>query len=206
MSDGIVGGDLGEVAIEGAHGGLHRADAARHELGRKPEALGVVVSHAAAGAVAGLAVRAGRALVALRLGLAARQLGHLEKRGVELLKTRRADVQGCLHARHRELGRARAFGAAFQHFPIEAETEAHGNQAQEQVARDVGEARAEADGREHLVEQPDDHRHQHGDGKADDQLMDERQVAHVGLDQLQHADIGRDPGQGAEADDQNELS
>ena len=34
-------------------------------------------------------------------------------------------------------------------------------------------------------------------------LMDERQIAHVGFDQLEHADVGRNPRQGAEAEDQD---
>ena len=39
---------------------------------------------------------------------------------------------------------------------------------------------------------------------ADDHLVDERQVAQVGLDQLQHADVGRHPRQRAEADQQQD--
>ena len=35
--------------------------------------------------------------------------------------------------------------------------------------------------------------------------MDEGQVAHVGFDQLEHADVGRDPRQDAETGDEHEL-
>ena len=35
--------------------------------------------------------------------------------------------------------------------------------------------------------------------------MDEGKVAHVGFDQLEHADVGRDPRQDAETGDEHEL-
>ena len=59
--------------------------------------------------------------------------------------------------------------------------------------------------REHLVEQPDDHRHEHRHGKADNHLGGEIELTHVRLDEFEHADIGRHPGQRTEAEDKEDF-
>ena len=130
--------------------------------------------------------------------------GELVERGLQLLEPRRGGKQRGLHLGDGALGRARGLAAALQHLPVEAEAEADRDDGQEQVAGDVAGLGEGIDRREHLVEQPDDHGHQHGHREADDDLVDERQVAEVGLDQLEHADVGRHPRQDAEADHQEQ--
>ncbi len=152
-----------------------------------------VFAHFAARAVAGLRVRARRALRAFELGLVGRYLRQLRECSLQLLEARRGGVQGILHLRHGAFGGAGGFAAAFEHFPIEAEAEPDRDQRQKDIAAGVGKFCRQRVRLEQLVEQPDDHRHQHRDGKADDDAMDEGQVAHVGFNQLKHADVGCDP-------------
>ena len=198
----VVGKDLGELGIERRHVALHRGDARLDEVGGEREAGGVLVAHLAAGAVAGRAVGAGRALVALDLGLLGGNRRELQERRLELLEPRRGAVQRGLHLADGAFGRARGLRAALQHLPVEAEAEPDGDDGQEDVAADVGEPREPVDGREHLVEQPHDHRHQHRNREADDDFVEERQVAHVRFYELEHADVGRDPRQRGKAADE----
>ena len=56
-----------------------------------------------------------------------------------------------------------------------------------------------------MIEQPDDHDLQHGDGQADPDFLDHADFAEVGLDQLEHARVRRHPGQRAEANDEGQF-
>ena len=201
----VVLDDPGEVDIERRHLALDRRDTPFDEIGGEREARGIVLAHLAARAVAGLRVRTGGSVGALLLGLLGRDRRQAHQGTVELLEARGGGVERALHLGHRAFRRARRLRAAFEHLPVEAEAEPDRDHRQEYVAGDIEQARDVADRSEDLVEQPHDHGHQHGDREADDHFVDQRQVAHVGLDQLEHADIGRDPRQRAESDDQEQL-
>ena len=58
---------------------------------------------------------------------------------------------------------------------------------------------------EDLIEKPDDHGHQHRNGKADDDLLNDRQVAHVRFNELKHADVRGNPGQRAKPEHQEQF-
>ena len=131
---GVVGDDLGQLGVERAHVAFDGGDAALDELGREVEAGGVLIAHLAARTVAGRAVGARGALVALDRRLVGRHGRQLNERRLQLLEARRGAVKRRLHLADGAFRRARGLGAAFQHLPVEAEAEPDGDDRQENVA------------------------------------------------------------------------
>ena len=195
----IVRRNLSEVAVEATQLGLDRRDARAHEVGGELEAPRIVVPKLPARPVSGAGRRTRGAGLALLSGLLGGELRQGIERALQLLEAGHAGMERILHLTHRRLRRSRSLAAAFENLPVEAEAEADRDQRQEQVAADEEQPRRPADVGEDLIEQPHDHDHQHRHGEADDDLVRERQVADVGLDQLEHADERGDPRQPAEA-------